>query len=446
MDFKTNRPGDTPGITGQLRHLFQLLVIVTLVGCGGGGGGSSSNSATTGEEPEQGVSVDGPKDDGTAGSEGSGGEVDGGGTETPVTEPEPEPEVPLADPKVVTFASGLENPWGLAFLPDGSMLITERPGRLRHLSADGKTLSGALSGVPTIVPQGQGGLFDVALDPDFKDNRRVYLSFAERDATGAGTAVARGVLSEDNKSLTKVSVIFRQLPKILDRDFHFGGRLAFDKDGLLFLTLGEMGDYEGAQSTANHHGKVVRLTRDGKAAKGNPFADDDDAAPEVWSLGHRNPQGAAIHPDTGELWTVEHGPQGGDELNVTRAGLNYGWMRISHGCDYGTPPDTCTPMGGASKAPGLRQPLSYWTPAIAPSGMAFYTGKKFPEWKGNLLVGALKDQSVWLLTLDGNKVSKREALFKADLNDRIRDVRQGPDGWLYLLTDNAAGRVLRIER
>jgi len=297
--------------------------------------------------------------------------------------------------------------------------------------------------------RGQGGLLDIALDPQFTSNRRVYLSFSE-PGTGPeeglnGTAVLRGVLSTDHQNLDSVEVIFRQLPK-QNSTAHFGSRLVFDKGGRLFVTLGERNlDREGAQDFSNHLGKVVRINGDGTIPSGNPFAGVTGAAPEVWSLGHRNVQGAAIHPDTGELWTTEHGPQGGDELNRTLAGLNYGWPRISYGCEYGTPTETCTPVGGATSLPGLEQPASYWVPtSIAPSGLTFYTGTRYAGWQGNLFLGALAGKALWRIKLEGSAVVSREPLLMG-LQARIRDVRQGLDGWLYVLTDEANGRILRLE-
>lgn len=355
-------------------------------------------------------------------------------------------------PQVVTLASGLEHPWSLAFLPDGRMLVTERPGRLRLVSADGQAISAPIAGVPAVYAEGQGGLFDVVLSPDFESTRLVYLSYAEpgtgSDAGRNGTAVVRGVLSADAASLTSTQVIFRQTPKVASSG-HFGGRLVFARDGNLFLTLGERlatAERDKAQDLSQGHGKVMRMRPDGSAPIDNPFVGIGGAQPTIWSLGHRNPQGAAIHPDTGELWSVEHGPQGGDELNVVRAGRNYGWPRVSYGCEYGTPVGNCTPVGGASTGPGFEPPLTYWVPtSIAPSGMAFYTGNGFPEWRGHLFVGALAGQALWHIELAGTTVVNREPLL-TNLGRRIRDVRQGPDGWIYLLTDESDGRILRIER
>lgn len=346
-------------------------------------------------------------------------------------------------------AQGLDHPWSLAFLPDGSMLVTERPGRLRHVRRDG-SLSRPLDGLPTVDARGQGGLLDVVLDPAFTANRRIYLSYAE-PGSGAeaglnGTAVARGTLSKTLDRIEDLRVIFRQVPKRRSTG-HFGSRLVFGRDGTLFVTLGDRQLFrDEAQNPASHLGKIVRIQTDGSAPPDNPFLGRPGYAPELWSLGHRNVQGAALHPETGELWISEHGPQGGDELNLTRAGGNYGWPRISFGCEYGSPVGDCTPVGGATAAPGLEQPAACWVPvSIAPSGMAFYTGDRYPEWRGSLFMGALAGQALWRVELRGAMVVFREPLL-AELRTRIRDVRQGPDGWLYLLTDEPRGRILRLER
>ena len=351
--------------------------------------------------------------------------------------------------RAVTVARGLDHPWSLAFLPDGSMLVTERPGRLRRVSDQG-VVSAPIEGIPPVDARGQGGLLDVALDPAFSSNRLVYLSYAE-PGTGAetgrnGTAVARGTLSQDLRRLEGLRVIFRQLPK-RGSTAHFGSRLAFRRDGTLFITLGERQAYrDEAQNPASHLGKVVRINSDGSVPLDNPFLGRPGYAPELWSLGHRNVQGAALDPGSGELWTTEHGPQGGDELNLTRAGRNYGWPRISYGCEYGSPVGDCVPVGGASAAPGLEQPVAYWVPvSIAPSGLAFNIGDRYPGWRGQLFLGALAGKALWRIELRDGQVVAREALLQ-DLGERIRDVRQGPDGWLYLLTDSGSGRVLRLER
>jgi glucose/arabinose dehydrogenase len=343
----------------------------------------------------------------------------------------------------------LAHPWSLAFLSDGSMLVTERPGRLRRVLPDG-TVSAPIQGLPAVDARGQGGLLDVVLDPAFAGNRQVYLSYAEpgsgleKDLNG--TAVARGTLSADHRRLEGLRVIFRQIPKQRSTG-HFGSRLVFGRDGTLFITLGDRQHFrEEAQNPANHIGKVVRIRPDGSVPADNPFAGRSGVAPELWSLGHRNIQGAALHPETGALWTAEHGPQGGDELNLTLTGRNYGWPRISYGCEYGSPVGDCVPVGGASAAPGLEQPAAYWVPtSIAPSGLVFYTGDRYPGWRGHLFMGALAGKALWRIELRGASVVSREAL-PIELKERIRDVRQGPDGWLYLLTDHAQGRILRLER
>ncbi len=353
-------------------------------------------------------------------------------------------KVPVFDGlKVVTVARDLEHPWGLAFLPDASMLVTERPGRLRHITRDG-SVSPPLAGLPGIAAGGQGGLLDVVTDPDFAGNRRVYLSYTAADGRVNSLAVARGTLSADARRLESVQVIFQQQPKV-DSSGHFGGRLVFARDGTLFVTLGDRqraSERDKAQSLAHHHGKVVRIHADGRVPADNPFVTTAGALPEIWSLGHRNPQGAALHPVTGELWISEHGPQGGDEINRVRAGGNYGWPVVSHGCEY----VSCRPIGEGPRAPGMTDPVTYWIPtSIAPSGLAFYTGNRYPGWQGNLFSGALAGQALWRLQLDGDRVIGRQALLSG-YGERIRDVRQGPDGWLYLLTDSGAGRLLRLER
>jgi aldose sugar dehydrogenase len=357
---------------------------------------------------------------------------------------------------VTEVKTGLANPWSLAFLPDGRMLVTQRGGSLLLLSADGRT-SGQINGVPSVETAGQGGLLDVAIDPAFLTNQRIYLSYAERDAANPalnGTAVARAELDTAALTLSGVTVIFRQSPKAQSTG-HFGSRLVFDTAGYLWVTTGDrlLDSERGyAQDLTRGNGKVMRITTTGAPAPGNPTFRTIGAQAGIWSYGHRNVQGAARHPVTGELWTHEHGPQGGDEVNRTLAGRNYGWPLASYGQEYGT----TTPVGMLSMA-GTEQPLSYWEAidgspwtggqksSIAPSGMAFYTGGGIPEWKGNLFVGALAGTALWRLGLDGNTVVSRERLYAAR-NERIRDVRQGPDGWLYLLTDSANGKLLRIER
>ncbi|MES2718354.1 MAG: PQQ-dependent sugar dehydrogenase [Pseudomonadota bacterium] len=352
-----------------------------------------------------------------------------------------------AQPKVAVVAHGLVNPWGLAFLPDGRLLVTERPGRMRIIGSDGK-LGPPLPGLPAVAAEGQGGLLDVATDPRFASNRLVYWSYSENagDGDSNGTAVARGRLdgAPGAERLADVQVVFRQLPKVASK-LHFGSRLVFGNDGRLFITLGDrFSRKDDAQTLDNHLGKVVRIEADGKVPADNPLVgkpgNPPNTRPEIWSWGHRNVQGAAIHPGTGELWTTEHGPQGGDELNLTQAGRNHGWPLITYGRNYGLG----TKIGDGTERADVVAPLAHWVPtSIAPSGMAFLTSDRYPGWKGNLFVGALRGQALIRITLDGSKVVAQERLLQP-LNERIRDVRQGPDGLLYLLTDNADGRVLRV--
>ncbi|MEI2781533.1 MAG: PQQ-dependent sugar dehydrogenase [Candidatus Competibacter sp.] len=339
--------------------------------------------------------------------------------------------------RVVTMTRGLEHPWGLAFLPDGRRLVTERPGRLRLVAADGTLDPQPVTGLPTIAIHGQGGLLDVALHPGFAENGLIYLSYAARGEGGVGTEVARGRLVDHR--LENVEVLFRQQPKS-SGGRHFGSRLVFDRQGYLYITLGDRGEQERAQKMDDLAGKIVRLHDDGRIPADNPFADRPGARPEIYSLGNRNVQGAALHPLTGELWAQEHGPQGGDEVNVIRAGRNYGWPVITYGVEY----VVGTKIGEGTHKPGMEQPLHVWAPSIAPSGMAFYQGDRFPRWRGDLFVGALKDQMLVRLRFDGEKRVKEERLLKGVLG-RIRDVRAGPDGYLYLLTDSPDGVIARLE-
>ena len=342
--------------------------------------------------------------------------------------------------RMVTLAAGLEFPWSLAFLPDGRMLLTERPGRLRVVGRDGVVDPRPVEGLPRVAVVGQGGLLDVALHPQFAANRWIYLSLASGDADGVGTEVVRGRLVEQagRLMLEDVKSVFRMAPRST-RGQHFGSRLAFDAKGFLYITLGDRGEMQRAQRLDDHAGSVVRLHDDGRVPADNPFVKVAGARPEKFTQGNRNMQGAAIHPVTGELWTHEHGPQGGDEVNVMRAGRNYGWPIITYGANYGIG----TRIGEGTARAGMEQPLMHWTPSIAPSGMAFYSGSAFPAWKGNLLVGALRGQALHRLELDGEKVVHEERLLQGVA--RIRDVRVGPDGLVYLLTDERAGRLLRLE-
>jgi len=343
--------------------------------------------------------------------------------------------------RVVTVVERVEHPWGLAFLPDGRMLVTERAGRLRIVGRDGKLAPQPVGGLPKIEEYGQGGLLDVALHPRFAENGLVYLSFAERGDGGYGTAVLRGRLAGpiEKAALENVEVIYRQQPKSRGGR-HFGSRLVFDRAGFLYVTQGDRGEQDRAPKLDDLAGKVVRLHDDGRVPKDNPFAGRTGARPEIFTLGNRNVQGAALHPRTGELWTHEHGPQGGDEVNVLRAGVNYGWPVITYGVNYGIG----TKIGEGTSKPGLAQPLHYWVPSIAPSGMAFYTGDRFIRWQGDLFVGALRDQLLVRLRLDGEKVVKEERMLQGAVG-RIRDVRQGPEGFLYLLVDSSNGAIVRLE-
>lgn len=333
---------------------------------------------------------------------------------------------------VEIVAGDLDHPWGLAFLPDGSMLVTERPGRLRVVAVDGR-VSPPVSGVPEVYARGQGGLLDVTLDPDFASNSLIYLSYAEPGEGGASTAVARARLNKS--TLSDVRVIFRQQPKV-SGGAHFGSRLGFAPDGTLFATLGERYTFEPAQDLSNHLGTIVRINADGSVPADNPFIGKKNAMSEIWSYGHRNVQGADIHPKTGALWSLEFGPRGGDELNIPEAGRNYGWPLVSWGRHYNFVdiPDPPT-------RPDLASSVYHWVPAISPSGMTFYTGELFPAWRGNLLIGGLSSEALVRLTLDGERVTDEE---RVDMDARIRHVRQGPDGAVYLLTDQSDGEILRL--
>jgi aldose sugar dehydrogenase len=343
--------------------------------------------------------------------------------------------------EVTTMTKGLEHPWALAFLPDRQgMLVTERPGNLRVISADGK-LSAPLSGVPKVWAKGQGGLLDVALSPDFKQDRTVYLSYAEGGGEGdkAGTAVGRGRLSDDLTALKDFNVIFRQEPK-LSVGNHFGSRLVFDRDGYLFITLGENNDRPTAQDLDKLQGKVVRIYPDGKVPDDNPFVGQTGVRPEIWSYGQRNPQGAALNPWTGTLWENEHGPQGGDEINIIERGKNYGWPMATHGINYSGQP---IPEAKGKSAEGTVAPHHVWEKSPGLSGMAFYDADRFKAWQHNVFIGALVSQELIRLQFDGDKVVHEERLL-GELNKRIRDVRQGPDGYLYVLTDEDDGALYKV--
>jgi len=338
-----------------------------------------------------------------------------------------------------TLAQGLEHPWGLDFLPDGTMLITERPGRLRIVAADGEILE-PVAGVPNVDARKQGGLLDVTVAPDFESSRMILMSFSEPHDDGTNnTAVMRARLSDDLTALENVAVIFSQYPNV-ESTGHFGSRVVFQDEDTIWVTMGDrQGDpvRKNAQDPSNLIGTVARINTDGSIPEGNPFVGDAEKAPELWSYGHRNIQAAAVHPDTGELWTIEHGPRGGDELNRPEPGKNYGWPAISYGIEY---------RGGAvyegkTEADGMEQPVYYWDPVIAPAGATFYTGEVFPSWQGDLFVGGLRTARVSRLVMEDGRVAAEEWL---DIGHRVRDVVQGPDGLLYLVTDEADGRVMRI--
>src|ERR1700752_998689 len=339
---------------------------------------------------------------------------------------------------VETIARGRANPGALAFLPDGKMMVTEKPGRRRIVPREA-TLSPPLANVPQVRASGQGGLHDVVLDRDFASNKTIYFCYAEPASGGGSTSMARARLNDgEAPQFDEVKVIFRQEGPLSGGN-HYGCRIVQGRDGNLWLTMGDHYSYrDEAQNLANHIGKIVRVTPDGEAPRDNPFAGRRDAKPEIWSYGHRNSQGAALHPQTGKLWMHEHGPKGGDEVNIPLAGKNYGWPVIGYGVNY----DGSKAHDSTAK-PGMEQPIKYWVPSIAPSGMTFYTGDLFPAWKGSLFVGALAGQMLVRLGLDGGTVTKEERLL-TNLGERIRDVRQGPDGAIWLLTDAGNGRVLRV--
>jgi glucose/arabinose dehydrogenase len=337
--------------------------------------------------------------------------------------------------ELVTVVSGLEHPWGMALLPDQSILVTERPGRVR-IVRQGQLDPEPIEGVPPVYASGQGGLLDVALDPEFASNRLIYLSYAAEGDGGNSTRVARAVLGDGR--LENLEVIFTAQP-LVNSTYHFGSRLAFDPEGQLFITVGERRQGERAQDLGDHNGSVIRLHPDGSVPEDNPFIGIASARPEIFSYGHRNPQGLAIHPQTGIPWLHEHGARGGDEVNIVRPGVNYGWPIITYGIDY-----SGEPIGEGTHKEGMAQPIYYWVPSIAPSGMAFYDGEAFPEWRGDLFVGALRSELLARLELDGEEVVAEERLLDGTIG-RIRDVEVGPDGYLYLLTDEPDGALYRLE-
>ena len=344
----------------------------------------------------------------------------------------------LGDVRIATIASGLEHPWAVALLPDGTFLVTERPGRVRRISADG-AISGPLKGVPKVFARGQGGLLDVALSPDFATSRRIYLSYAEPgEGDTAGTAVAIATLGD--AALSDVKVIYRQQPK-LEGENHFGSRFAFDNTGHVFISQGERNERPTAQKLDMLQGKLVRLNLDGSVPRDNPFVGRKDARPEIWSYGHRNSQSLAVDPRTGRLWEAEHGPRGGDEINLPEAGRNYGWPIATHGIDYG---GLKIPEAGGETAPGVEPPHHVWEKSPALSGMAFYTGRPRSKWNDSLFIGALAGRALIRLSLDGDRIVGEERLLEAR-GERIRDVRVGTDGAVYVLTDEPQGSLLRLE-
>jgi glucose/arabinose dehydrogenase len=347
----------------------------------------------------------------------------------------PQPRPIAAPVRVDTIVSELEHPWALAFLPDGRILVTERPGRLRIVDRNGG-LSEPLAGVPAVLARQQGGLLDVAIDPRFGENQLVYLSFSEPADDGtSGTSVARGRLADGR--LENVQVIYRQTPKVRS-NLHFGSRLVFDRDGRLFITQGDRySQRPRVQDLSSTIGKIVRINTDGSIPRDNPFVGRQGARPEIWSYGHRNIQSAALHPQTGRLWTVEHGARGGDELNHPEAGKNYGWPVITYGVDY-----SGARIGEGTQREGMEQPVYYWDPVIAPSGMIFYTGDAFPDWRGSAFVGSLQPEALVRLVIEDDRVT-REERYLGNIG-RVRDIQQGPDGFLYIVTDEDNGSLLRV--
>lgn len=342
--------------------------------------------------------------------------------------------------KITPVAGGLKFPWGLDFMPDRRMIVSEKPGNIRIVSKEG-VVGTNIQGVPAVRLKGDGGMYDIKLDPDFAKTRLVFWTFVEPVTSGGVTSVARGKLSSDEKSFEDVKIIYRASPAY-EGPNHNGSRMLFDKNGNLFVSFGERFDDEirkKAQDLGSSLGKIIRINKEGKAVKGNPFEKKPNALPEIWTLGHRNPQGLAFNPKTGELWTSDHGPNAGDEINIIKAGANYGWPIISYGIEYSGNPVN----GGLTVMKGMEQPVYYWDPAIAPSGITFYTGKLIPEWKGNLFVAALRGSHIVRLVIKDNKVVGEERLF-TDLHKRFRYITQGPDGALYTIIDDPDGKIFKI--
>lgn len=399
----------TVPVRARQRAAAGMLALATAWGCSSAPASSTSQEATTG--------------------------TDSGSAQQQLADRSPTPASTRGVVTAETVVSGLVNPWAIEFLPDGRALVTERPGRLRVLSATGQ-LSAPVSGVPAVYAEGQGGLLDVAIDPQFAQNQLIYLSYAEAGAGGAGTAVARARFT--GSALENVQVIYRQQPK-LNGGGHYGSRLVFARDGRLFITQGDRMNWrERAQDLAMGQGKIVRIATDGSVPADNPFTGQPNAQAAIWSYGHRNVQAAALHPVTGQLWTVEHGARGGDELNRPERGRNYGWPVITYGIDY-----SGARIGEGTAKAGMEQPVYYWDPVIAPSGMAFYTANAIPGWNGSMLIGSLSPGALVRLEMTNGRVT-RETRYLGELRERIRDVTVGPDGFVYVVTDSGNGRVLRI--
>lgn len=343
-------------------------------------------------------------------------------------------ETELHDFTVEVIADQLDHPWSVEFLPGGGYLVTERPGHVSRVSDDGTVVR--LEGAPEVSGRGQGGMLDIRLDPEFGDNRRVFICYAGGGLLGAGTELASATLGDDR--LEDLQVLFQAEPKVFGGR-HFGCRIAFDDDGRLYLALGDRGDRDTAQDLSVHHGSIMRLNRDGSIPHDNPFLGIEGARPEIFTYGNRNPQAMVRRPGSDDIWSVEHGPQGGDEVNIIRGGNNYGWPVVSFGAEYGSG----TPIGEGAHKEGMTDPVYYWDPSIAPSGMAFYEGDAFPAWNGSLLVGALKFRLLVRLTMDGDQVVAEERMLEDEIG-RIRDVRVGPDGLVYLLTDADPGKLVRL--
>lgn len=342
--------------------------------------------------------------------------------------------------KLDVVAEGLSHPWSIAFLPSGDQLITERDGHLRFIH-QGQLHPDPIAGVPDVAAVGQGGLLDVVLHPEFELNRWVYLAYSDQTSEGLTTRIMRARLH--NHELVDQEELFEALPRS-SGGRHFGGRMVFDHTGYLYLTVGDRGDMERAQDGRDHAGTIIRLHDDGSVPSSNPFVGNDTVKDEIFTMGNRNPQGMTLHPKTGEVWSNEHGPRGGDEINRIQAGLNYGWPRVTHGINY-----IGTTITRHTELPGMESPLLHWTPSIAPSGIVFYTGDEFPLWQGQILNGALRDQLVSRVSLteseNGYQLNEEERMLQG-FGQRIRDIRQAPDGQIWILTDHAQGQVIRLNK